>query len=192
MVNIKKMFREFCWKYLNIEVNKIYPRGATRIAMNKFKDKPLIVCEIGAAKGEHADRSIMRNLNVSRLYIIDNYVEELHRYDKAEMIKRMNKHQPTSSLFPDKVKFIFKDSLKAYRDIPMCDFIYIDGNHDYEYVSKDIENYWKKVKVGGMLAGHDIDFTSVFKAVSEFAVKNNLLVYCWGKDWTISKTNLSH
>jgi len=35
------------------------------------------------------------------------------------------------------------------------DFIYIDGCHKYECVKKDIENSLKKLKRGGILAGHD-------------------------------------
>ena len=36
------------------------------------------------------------------------------------------------------------------------DFIFIDGDHRYSQVKKDLDNYWEKVKVGGMLLGHDL------------------------------------
>ena len=35
------------------------------------------------------------------------------------------------------------------------DFIYLDARHDYAGVSADIAHYWPKLKVGGVLAGHD-------------------------------------
>ncbi len=35
------------------------------------------------------------------------------------------------------------------------DWVYIDGNHLYEYVKQDLELYFKKVKVGGYLTGDD-------------------------------------
>lgn len=35
------------------------------------------------------------------------------------------------------------------------DFVYIDANHKYEYVKKDIELWLPKVRKGGILAGHD-------------------------------------
>jgi len=35
------------------------------------------------------------------------------------------------------------------------DWVYIDGNHFYEYVKQDMELYLKKVKVGGYLTGDD-------------------------------------
>lgn len=39
-----------------------------------------------------------------------------------------------------------------------CDFIFIDADHRYQYVKKDIENYLPLVKKGGILAGHDCEF----------------------------------
>jgi hypothetical protein len=35
------------------------------------------------------------------------------------------------------------------------DYVYIDGNHSYEYVKKDIEMWWPKLKKGGLMSGHD-------------------------------------
>ena len=38
-----------------------------------------------------------------------------------------------------------------------CDFIYVDGDHSYAGCLADIKAYWPKVKVGGIMAGHDYD-----------------------------------
>ncbi len=35
------------------------------------------------------------------------------------------------------------------------DLLFIDGNHSYPQVKRDLENYWPKVKTGGILLGHD-------------------------------------
>jgi hypothetical protein len=35
------------------------------------------------------------------------------------------------------------------------DFVYIDANHSYEHVKKDLELWFPKVKKGGIFAGHD-------------------------------------
>lgn len=47
------------------------------------------------------------------------------------------------------------------------DFCFIDANHAYEFVSKDIAAYLPKVKKGGVLAGHDWSDDGVKKAVRE-------------------------
>lgn len=51
------------------------------------------------------------------------------------------------------------------------DIIFIDGNHSYEYVYKDIVKYSPKLKPTGLLTGHDIDYPGVNRAVKEL-VKN--------------------
>lgn len=57
------------------------------------------------------------------------------------------------------------------------DFIYIDGDHTYDFVKNDIEIWYPKVKKGGILCGHDYFNDSVWsvkKVVDEFVLKYNL------------------
>ena len=57
-------------------------------------------------------------------------------------------------------------------------FVYLDANHYYEYVKQDLEAFYPKVMVGGMLAGHDFaqgfDY-GVIRAVTEFAASRRLM-----------------
>jgi predicted O-methyltransferase YrrM len=51
------------------------------------------------------------------------------------------------------------------------DFIYIDGCHTYEAVKKDLQNYYPKIKHGGIISGHDYGGPTTpgtTKAVNEF------------------------
>jgi predicted O-methyltransferase YrrM len=51
------------------------------------------------------------------------------------------------------------DSTLIHKNIDgLYDAVFIDGNHSYEYVKKDLENYWSKVKDGGIIALHDANF----------------------------------
>jgi hypothetical protein len=47
------------------------------------------------------------------------------------------------------------------------DFVFIDADHSYEAVKEDIINWTDKVKVGGYVMGHDINWKCVRQAVSE-------------------------
>jgi len=84
-------------------------------------------------------------------------------------------------------------SADAISDIPdNVDFVYIDGNHKYEYVKQDMEMYYKKVKKGGVLGGHDIynefcpEHNGIVRAFVEFmANKKNYFIQC--PDWWIVK-----
>lgn len=43
---------------------------------------------------------------------------------------------------------------KLFNDYSL-DFVYIDANHTYNCVKSDIEDWYKKIKIGGVLSGHD-------------------------------------
>jgi len=55
------------------------------------------------------------------------------------------------------------------------DFIFIDGLHTYEQLTIDCNNYYSKVKTGGIFSGHDFRvIPGVNKAVLEFAAKQSV------------------
>lgn len=54
-------------------------------------------------------------------------------------------------------------------------FVYIDGDHNYEIVKLDMENWWSRVKKGGYMGGDDIDaYPSVLKAMNELIEKEEI------------------
>ena len=46
------------------------------------------------------------------------------------------------------------DAVKDFADESL-DFVYIDANHEFKYVTEDIFEWSKKVRKGGAIAGHD-------------------------------------
>lgn len=64
------------------------------------------------------------------------------------------------------------DSLNASCHYPdgLFDFVFIDASHKYEFTKADIRLWWRKVKDGGLIAGHDMNSNEgvgVFTAVNE-------------------------
>jgi len=125
--------------------------------------KDLVGAEIGVFDGVNAHNMLI-NLDIKKLYLIDPYLvyedcgkvagsddKEAGDKAKANSIKNLKP-------FEDKIVRIYKKSEDAIADIKdELDFVYIDGNHRYEYVKKDIELYVPLVKNGGLIAGHDYD-----------------------------------
>lgn len=67
---------------------------------------------------------------------------------------------------------------KIYKDGSL-DFVFIDAAHDYDNVKADINAWYPKVKLGGIIAGHDYNsehFPGTKKAVDEFFTGKNLLM----------------
>lgn len=61
---------------------------------------------------------------------------------------------------------------KYYEDLSL-DFVFIDADHSYEIVKKDITEWYPKVKIGGTIAGHDYyNSEHVQKAVNEIFGEN--------------------
>jgi predicted O-methyltransferase YrrM len=61
------------------------------------------------------------------------------------------------------------DMAGAYQDASL-DFVFVDGEHAYEAVKKDIAAWLPKVRPGGILAGHDYvheEWSGVIRAVTE-------------------------
>lgn len=52
------------------------------------------------------------------------------------------------------IKGFSMDVVKQFKDDSL-DFVYIDGNHEYQQTVNDISEWHKKVRVGGIVAGHD-------------------------------------
>jgi len=87
------------------------------------------------------------------------------------------------------VNLIRKDSILASKDFPdnYFDLVYIDADHSYEFVKKDIENWITKVKNKGIIAGHDYDkhWPDVMRAVNELLPKRIIN----GRNWLFKKRN---
>lgn len=61
----------------------------------------------------------------------------------------------------------------------LFDFIFIDGLHTYDQLSKDLSGYSPLIKKGGVIACHDYNhpnFSGLTLAIDEFALKNNTKV----------------
>lgn len=60
------------------------------------------------------------------------------------------------------------------------DFVYIDGNHNYDEVKKDLYLWYPKIRSGGIFSGHDYNgdwIDHVRTAVIEFAYEHKVQIY---------------
>lgn len=71
------------------------------------------------------------------------------------------------------IRLVEKTSEDARRTIdPRCRFIFVDGNHAYDFVRKDIVLWQDTLREGGVIAFHDIEMEGVSKAVDELITRS--------------------
>lgn len=190
---MKRFIVQFLQKY-NIFVRITNPRPMIRAVKQKFGDSQIKGIEIGVWKGDNA-LSICKCLNVQRLYLIDPFklYNEYKKDTGSWMVLKsfnQNKNEAVSKLsnYLEITSFIEELSSTAFKDIKeKVNFVYIDGNHRYEYVKKDIQLYWNKLKKGGFIGGHDIEQIEVLRAVYEFAYERKATLHIIAPDWWIIK-----
>ena len=141
----------------------------------------LTAAEIGVREGRHA-AYLIDTLDIGKLYLIDPY-EAYEEYSEGWATDDAMTGIETTARERlggfKSTKFIREYSNDAISDISEnLDFVYIDGNHEYEFVKDDIANYYPLVREGGILAGHDYTpgNPGVIQAVNEFAHQHGLQV----------------
>ena len=144
------------------------------------------VCEIGVRRGDSTLEFLKRGCFV---FAIDpwedysDYNEKNYDYD-SDYKETMEKIKDFKSY-----QIIRKKSDDALLDVPDdLDLVYIDGNHQYEFVKNDIDNYWEKLKSGGFLTGDDYSMQGPQDAVNDFLKNNpNLRMELFQNNWVIRK-----
>jgi predicted O-methyltransferase YrrM len=113
--------------------------------------------EIGVAQGDHAKTLCEQNPGV-KLYCVDIWDSYPGYYVYANKIKRYFE-EAKAKLASYNVVIVKKFSMDAVRDFPdeSLDFVYIDGAHDFKNVADDICEWTKKVRIGGIVFGHDYE-----------------------------------
>lgn len=147
--------------------------------INRHYKGSLVGAEVGVCWGHHA-YIIFNSCNIKMLHLVDVWNE---------------KKYPASIFFTQKILEDYIDRCIFYRGRSdrMCkklpydlDFVYIDGDHSYDGVKKDIACYSEHVRPGGVIGGHNYEERYVFrvvKAVDEFVDMNELDLKLWGNDW---------
>lgn len=153
MVDIKSLMKPKTILRHLLGCRATFQRPMIRFVEAYFCERPVIGAEVGVYNGTHASRMLKYFHYLKRLYLFDPY-ESYYEYDKEKLdlakslaLKKLEKYEDTviwnfvpfeASLIPEKL-----------------DFIYIDGNHDYDPVVYDIKEALKIVKPKGIIGGHD-------------------------------------
>jgi Methyltransferase domain len=148
-----------------------------------------VCAEIGVYKGDFSQLILRRK--PAKLHLIDPWkFESDANYAKSFYGGELGKDQIKMDTIHESVRSRFRSAIVAgtveiHRNASHAccsqfpdnyfDWIYIDGNHQYEFVKQDLEMFLPKVKFNGLVAGDDYGVPGwwqdgVTKAVDETIV----------------------
>lgn len=123
---------------------------------------------------------------------LDNWNSQINERDLKVCYERTLEE---TKIFEDRRIIIKKESLEAAEElfgIFVLDWVYIDAQHSYEACKADIEAWYRLVRTGGIISGHDyldgtreegyVEDFGVKSAVDEFADKYGYTIYTTSKD----------
>lgn len=173
-------FGEDWFNYKNFYKSMVekFPSGSKFIEIGSWKGKSsayLAVEIINSEKNIKLDcidtwMGSNENAHINDLYVKSDSLYELFIENTSSLSSVIN---------PVRMDSI--SASKNYKD-KTVDFIFIDGSHDYESVKADINAWLPKVKIGGIISGHDYgSWKTVTKAVDEFFLDKKILIDkdCW-------------
>lgn len=148
-------------------------QGLVDLLKEKNRDDVLVGVEIGCANGD-TSAHLLRNLPHLHWTGVDPYVDYID-WNSNNLGNQQREYEKLNRKimqeYPDRTAFLRMTSDEAVTQIPdsSLDFVFIDGLHTYEQVTIDCQNYYPKVKQGGLFAGHDYTIIDgVHRAVNEF------------------------
>lgn len=125
--------------------------------------------EIGVHLGDYAAR-ILAAARPRKLYLVDPwqsiagdaYKQSVYGSERSSDQEMERRYQVVLERFAKRIKrgqvcVVRKTSSQALGDLDdaSLDFVYIDGNHTYQFAAEDLELALAKVKSGGVISGDD-------------------------------------
>lgn len=148
----------------------------SRVKLLELLPKNSVVAEVGTQYGRFAEK-ILTIAKPKKLHLIDGTFDGFH----AELDRRQNSFH--EAIANETIEFHEGDSSTILSNFPdnYFDWLYIDADHTYEGVCKDIQQGHPKIKSGGLMVFNDYTNWSVCeimpygvaKAVNEFCIANN-------------------
>ena len=161
-----------------------------------------IIGEVGVFKGEFA--KFLHSLNPQKLILFDLFQGDTASGDQdGNNVQYANlddeyKNISNWALTQQNIVLEKGDSSLMLFNYPneFFDMIYLDGDHSYEGVRKDLEQAILKVKKGGWIMGHDYEMNmakaktrwsfGVSRAVNEFCQNYKQTIFAKGNDGCVS------
>ena len=129
----------------------IYPGEEQETHTKYAKESKNVIVEIGVLKGD-TSRLLLQN-STCKVFGIDPIIPDSMN---KSLIGDLNQINKIIEEYDGRFIFINDYSFNVAKNWEEpIDYIFIDGNHEYDAVKKDYEDWFPFVKTGGIIAFHD-------------------------------------
>lgn len=151
--------------------------------ISKIKNDNITWVELGSYGGKSTAYCVVELLK--HKYTFDFYCIDLWKNGMQETFE--------DQIIPIKDHIVWRKNFSHaeannFQDASI-DICYVDADHSYESVKKDLNAWWPKLKPGAVFFGDDYTkgFPGVGKAVKEFFTPKNIRVTKIGRCWVVTK-----
>jgi len=147
---------------------------------------PLSAVEVGVAEGRFSLELLQAG--IQELYLVDRWAceqtqrgdggfpQQWHDTNYSDARDRLSKYRMSTS-------FLKGDSVEMSKQVDNKDIsmVYLDGDHSYTGVMRDLNAWYQKVVPGGIVAFHD------YLNVTDYGVKQAAEEFCIANGYTIDE-----
>jgi len=149
------------------------------VPIGRFKDIPKLFAElgytegaeIGVYRGSYSETLLKR---IPNLHLIGVDLWETYRgykdFSSTDIVDAESEARERTKKYNCQMVKGWSDEVAKTIPDESLDFVFIDGNHNYEWCVWDLANWSRKVKKGGIIYGHDYDDYSRSKRWAEMQV----------------------
>lgn len=122
---------------------------------NKIKN----FLEVGFSAGQN-NTLLNKFFNFENIVGVDNFSSIIN----TDVLRANLRHKNLTLVIGDSTS---EKTINIVKKLGKYDLIFIDANHDYEYVKKDFENFKPFLEKGGVIGFHDIESPD-WKGINKF------------------------
>lgn len=144
------------------------PKGRARWLVDMIQARGFEYgAEIGAGTGVTTSHIILNCRKLKEYIVVDDWRPvagggSFDRTDMKEIFESQIKNNKKVKVL-EGISWEMADKVKD----KYLDFVFIDASHDYDSVLKDLKAWIPKVRPGGIISGHDVNWLGVKQALQE-------------------------
>lgn len=163
---------------------------ATREEMvERLFPKDGFIVEVGVQRGRFA-QEIWRYCRPRAMFLVDPWRYITGEYERDPANRSTDQREEEMAECAERVGFrpnvammrmLSQEAVSLFSPGSL-DAVYIDADHTYGAMTRDLDSWWGLIRSGGVLAGHDWvdgrDWIEVKRAVREFVAVQSSIVRC--------------